>query len=120
VKHTEEEHQPEHRVNPRRYKKLIDVQRLNDRPFAAVVAERLKPRERHPDEKDPHTQGILPSHSRSSWSDDKAEQSRNRPLTKGTTWVQHNDVVLSSKGEKTFVKLSSCYEIRSQCDQLSQ
>jgi hypothetical protein len=120
VKHTEEEHQPEHRVNPRRYKKLIDVQRLNDRPFAAVVAERLKPREGHPDEKDPHAQGILFGHSRSSWPDDKAEQSRNRPLTKGTTWVQHDGMVLSTKGYKTFAKLGSCYAIGSQRDELSQ
>jgi hypothetical protein len=72
------------------------------------VAERLKPREGHPDEKDPHAQGILFGHSRSSWPDDKAEQSRNRPLTKGTAGVQHTGEFLSVKERKPSVMMDSC------------
>jgi hypothetical protein len=76
-------------VNPRRNKELIDVKELEDAPVAFVVAKRLKPREGHPNEKDPHAKGIFLSHSSSCWPDNETEQRCNRPLTKGTTWVQH-------------------------------
>ena len=90
VKNTEEEHQPKSRVNPRGDEELIDVQRLNDGPFADVVAKRLKTRKGHPDKKDPHTKGIFLGHRGTCGPNNETDQCRNRPLTKGTTWEQHN------------------------------
>jgi hypothetical protein len=88
-KNAKGEHQSTYRMNPRRYEQLIEVESLDHRPITPVMPHRLESGERHPYERKSHAERVFARSRGSRRTNYDREQSSQRPLTKGTTWIKH-------------------------------